>query len=144
MLDVPGAPKPWVAIRGHITCMGRVQGSPESGLWWEQGPRGWESDPGKSLWFFHIQEGGQRILVWVKVENEGRFGKETENAMEEWSISVDITYMWNLKKMIQMNLFTKETETHRLRKQTYGYQREKRCRGVGFGINRYTLQYINR
>ena len=27
--------------------------------------------------------------------------------------------------MIQMNLFTKEKETHRYRKQTYGYQRGK-------------------
>ena len=27
----------------------------------------------------------------------------------------DITYMRNLKKMIQMNLFTKQKQTHRLR-----------------------------
>ena len=27
-------------------------------------------------------------------------------------ISYDITYMWNLKKMIQMNLFTKQKQTH--------------------------------
>ena len=40
-------------------------------------------------------------------------------------ISYDITYMWNLKKMIQMNLFTKQKWTHRLRKQTYGYQMGK-------------------
>ena len=30
-----------------------------------------------------------------------------------------------LKKMIQMNLFTKQKQTHRLRKQTYDYQRRK-------------------
>ena len=41
----------------------------------------------------------------------------------ERQISYDITYMWNLKKMIQMNLFTKQKSTHRHRKQTYGYQR---------------------
>ena len=29
------------------------------------------------------------------------------------------------KKMIQMNLFTKQKQTHRYRKQTYGYQRGK-------------------
>ena len=29
------------------------------------------------------------------------------------------------KKMIQMNLFTKQKQTHRHRKQTYGYQRGK-------------------
>ena len=32
---------------------------------------------------------------------------------------------WNLKKMIQMNLFTKQKEIHRLRKKVYGYQRGK-------------------
>ena len=33
--------------------------------------------------------------------------------------------MWNLKKMIQINLFTKWKHTHILRKQTYPYQRRK-------------------
>ena len=51
--------------------------------------------------------------------------------VRERQISYDITYMWNLnKKMIQMNLFTKQKQTHRQRKQTYGYQRRK---GVGEG-----------
>ena len=39
-------------------------------------------------------------------------------------MSSDITYMWNLK-MIQMNLYTKQKETHRHRKHIYGYQREE-------------------
>ena len=30
----------------------------------------------------------------------------------------DITFMWNLKKTIQINLFTKQKQTHRHRKQT--------------------------
>ena len=34
-------------------------------------------------------------------------------------ISQDITYMWNLKNMIQMNLFTKQKQTCRPRKQTW-------------------------
>ena len=34
--------------------------------------------------------------------------------------------------MIQMNLFTKQKQTHRLRRQTYGYQREN---VEGGGIN---------
>ena len=34
-------------------------------------------------------------------------------------MSYDITYMWNLKK-IQMNLFIKQKQTHRHRKQAYG------------------------
>ena len=32
--------------------------------------------------------------------------------------------MWNLKKMIEMNLFTKQKQTHRIREQTYGSQGE--------------------
>ena len=43
----------------------------------------------------------------------------------ERQISYDIAYMQNLKKIIQMNLVTKQKQTHRVRKQTYGYQREK-------------------
>ena len=39
-----------------------------------------------------------------------------------------ITYMWN--QMIQMNLFTKQKQTHRHRKQIYGYQMGT---GVGEG-----------
>ena len=35
------------------------------------------------------------------------------------------------RKMTQMNLFTKQKQTPRLQKQTYGYQRGK----VGGGIN---------
>ena len=33
--------------------------------------------------------------------------------------------MWNLKKMVQMNLFTKQKLSHRCRKQTHGFQGEK-------------------
>ena len=37
----------------------------------------------------------------------------------------DITYVESNKKMIQMNLFTKQKQTHRLWKQIYHYQRGK-------------------
>ena len=43
-------------------------------------------------------------------------------------IILHIYYVWNLKKMMQVNLFTKQKQTHRHRRQTYGYQRGK---GVG-------------
>ena len=33
----------------------------------------------------------------------------------------DIAYIQNLKKVIQMNLFTKQKQTHRLREQIYSY-----------------------
>ena len=50
---------------------------------------------------------------------------------EESQKEKDKYHMWNLKKMIQVNLFPKQKVTHRHRKQIYGYQREK---GEG-GIN---------
>ena len=56
----------------------------------------------------------------------------------------DITSMWNLKKiLIQMNLFTKQKQTHRCRKQIYGYQKGKIRGGINqeFGSNIYTLLY---
>ena len=36
----------------------------------------------------------------------------------------DIAYMRNLKKMIQINLFIKQKQTHKFLKQTYSHQRE--------------------
>ena len=50
----------------------------------------------------------------------------TLNEVRERQI-YDITYMWNLKrnKKIQINLFKKQKQSHRCRKQIYGYQREK-------------------
>ena len=43
--------------------------------------------------------------------------------------------------MIQMNLFTKQKQTHRLREQTYGYQRGRGGGGIvrEFGTDIYTL-----
>ena len=43
----------------------------------------------------------------------------------ERQTSYEITYMWNLKKRIQMNLFARQKQTHKLWKQIYGYQREQ-------------------
>ena len=43
-----------------------------------------------------------------------------------------------------MNLLTEQKETHRHRKQTYGYQRGKGAGEINkdFGISRYKLPYI--
>ena len=51
--------------------------------------------------------------------------------------------MWNLNKMIQVNLFTKQKQTHRHRKQIYGYQ-QGNGGGINeeFGINGYTPPQI--
>ena len=48
----------------------------------------------------------------------------------EREIPNGITNTWNIKKMIQMNLLTKQKETHRHRKQAYGYLRGKREGGI--------------
>ena len=40
----------------------------------------------------------------------------------------DITYIWNLKIMIQMNLLIKQKQIHRHGKQFYGCQRDIRGR----------------
>ena len=39
----------------------------------------------------------------------------------ERQISYDITFVWNLKKIVQLNLFTQQKQSNRCRKQTYGY-----------------------
>ena len=46
--------------------------------------------------------------------------------------------------MIQINLFTKQKQTHRLREQTYSYQGEGLGEGIvrEFGINMYTVLYL--
>ena len=56
--------------------------------------------------------------TWMELENLilSKPGTEIE-------IPYNITNMWNLKKMIEMNLYTKQKQTHRHRKQTYGYQK---------------------
>ena len=41
-----------------------------------------------------------------------------------------ISLIYGIYKIIQMNLFTKQKQTHRYRKQTYGYQRGKGGRGI--------------
>ena len=50
-------------------------------------------------------------------------------------MSYDIAYMQNLKKMIQMNVFTKQKQTHRLRERTYGYRWGGGVCWVGRGID---------
>ena len=58
----------------------------------------------------------------------------------------DLTYMWNLKNVVQMNLLT-EQQSHRCRKPTYGHQgrRKQRRERVHWdiGTDMCTLLYIN-
>ena len=48
--------------------------------------------------------------------------------------------MWNLKKMRQMNLLTKQKETHRLRKHTHDSWGEEIVKDLGKVM--YTLPYL--
>ena len=55
-----------------------------------------------------------------------------------------ISLICGIKKMIQMNLFIKQKQTHRLQKQTYGYQRGKgwgRDKLGGWDEHIYTTVY---
>ena len=53
----------------------------------------------------------QRILYLVKL-------------VRQRQILYDITYMWNLK-ILQMDLYTKQKQTHGHGKQSFGYLREE-------------------
>ena len=74
----------------------------------------------KKMWYLYTMEYYSAIkkneimsfaATWMDLEivilNEVKSDRERE-------ISYDITYMQNLKKLIQMNLFTKQKWTHRL------------------------------
>ena len=57
----------------------------------------------------------------------------TLSEVSQRQMSYDITYIQTLKKkVIQMNFYQKQKQTHRHRKQSYGYQRGKMGEG---GIN---------
>ena len=71
-----------------------------------------------------------KIIILSEVNQTGR------------QISDDITYIWNLKKNDNMNLFIKNEFIYsQTQKTIYGYQRGKGRRDE-FWINKCTLQYI--
>ena len=82
-----------------------------------------------------LEENSERQFNKLKNKiNEQSMGLEiiTESEVSQTNkvVSYDATYMCNLKKkMTQVNLFTKQKQTHRFRKQLHGYQRAKRGRG---------------
>ena len=80
------------------------------------------------------------------MDGPGDYHTKWSKSDRERQTSYNIAYMWNLKKMIQTKLFTKQKQSHKLRKQTYGYQGEG-WGGGGidweFAIAMYTLLYLN-
>ena len=59
----------------------------------------------------------------------------------ERQIPHDISYMWNLVKMKQNNLFIEQKQTHRFQNQSYGYQNPWEGR-IGRVEMTYTYYYI--
>ena len=56
----------------------------------------------------------------------------------------DIPYTGNLKDLIEVNVFTRKKQTHRLREETYGCPKEGCGEGIvkEFGIYMYTWLYL--
>ena len=79
------------------------------------------------------------VATWMALENI----MLSEISQIERQGLCNITYMWT-RKIIQMNLYTKQKQTHRHRKQTYVYQRGDGRGGTNweYGIKRYKLLYI--
>ena len=67
----------------------------------------------------HIKE--QNSAICSNVDGPRDYHTKWSKSDRERQISYDITYMWNLIKMIQMNFFTKQKQTHRSQNQIYGY-----------------------
>ena len=66
----------------------------------------------------------------------------SEESQTEEDKCHDNSHMWNLKKMIQMDLLTNQKQTFRHRKQMHGYQRGRGGGGYirGLGLT-YTYHY---
>ena len=71
-------------------------------------------------WAIKKNEIGSFEATWMDLEN----AILSEVTSQQRDTSYDIPYIRNLKEIMQMNLFTKQKETHRLRKWTYGCQGE--------------------
>ena len=87
-------------------------------------------------WAIKKNEIGSFEATWMDLEN----AILSEVTSQQRDTSYDIPYIRNLKEIMQMNLFTKQKETHRLRKWTSGCQGEGTVRD--FGKVKYTLLYL--
>ena len=84
-----------------------------------------------------------QISYYSDLVPHSKFKQKAEVSQKQ--ISYDMAYMWNLKKN-DINEFIYKTESHRCRKQNYGYQRRKQGSGGQMNweveIDIYTLLYI--
>ena len=82
------------------------------------------------MWYTHTHT--NRILlshrkewnnaIYSNMDGPRDYHTKWSKSEKERQIS-SITYMWNLN-ITHMNLFTEQKQTHRHKRQTYGYQRE--------------------
>ena len=102
----------------------------------------------KKMWYIYTMEYYSAIrkneimpfaATWMDLE----IVITSEVSQTEGQIPYDITYMWNLKQTVQMNLFTKQKQNHSCRKQSYGYPKGTGG-GISWetGIDIYTLLHI--
>ena len=64
-------------------------------------------------------------MSFENMDGPGDYHTELNKPDRGTQISNDIHYMWDIKKIQKRNLKTKQKQTHRHRKQTYGYQKGK-------------------
>ena len=73
----------------------------------------------QKIWFFYTME---YYSARKKIIPQQSIIIKYNKSDIERQISYDITDVWNLKKKVQMNLFTKQKLNHKCRRQTYGFQ----------------------
>ena len=82
----------------------------------------------KKMWYIYTMEYysaikrneiGSFVEMWMDLETviQSEVSKKQEK-----QVSYINAYMWNLQKLVQTILFTKQKQRHRRREQTYGYQ----------------------
>ena len=77
------------------------------------------TQPQKRMKLYHLQQHGWNRVhptKWNKSYREGQI--------------YNITYMWNLIKIIEKNLFTKQKQIQKFQNQTYGFQRGNMTGGI--------------
>ena len=83
-------------------------------------------------------------VICSNMDRPRDFHTKWNNSDRERQIPYEITNLWNLIKMIQKNLLTKQKQTQRFQSQIYSYQGANVVGGMdwGSGIGTYTLLYI--
>ena len=87
------------------------------------------------------------VLLWqhhkqTEDDTQAQLQPPFSNCLKKAYDATDSAYMWDLKKMIQVKLFTNQKQTYRHRKQIYGDQRGRRegqIRSLGLKYTHYSI-----